>query len=300
MTQWMPDRRFKALVVAAPKTGKTGSIAALVNEGSYRVILAAFDPGYEVLLNFVDPDKQDRLLILPFEDRLGFQGPASKITVGQVGTATAFAKFAQFLNDGKARRAKCQGGEIVDLGPSDQWGYDTILVVDNMTSLADCAMARLLGQLGLDRQRRRRKDWGLAGDEVDSVLIQMASSFYSYHLIILAHWKVQGPREWEDEDKNNPDKTDYNNEIREAEKDLVPTKQVPISIGRKLSANLIRHFPTVLWAEVDDRGQRVFDLAPSAVRDSGVPVRPGILPPKLPIETGLLTIFEAVTGKPQD
>jgi hypothetical protein len=296
---WMPDRRLKALVVAAPKTGKTGSVAALANAG-YRVIVAAFDPGYEVLLNFVTPENHANLIILPFEDRKGFKGKDAKIAIGNVSTPVAFAKFAQFLNDGRARQAPCQGGEIISLEPSDTWGLDTVLVVDNLTSLSDCAMDHLLALQGRDRQSRRRRDWGLAADEVDNLLIQMASSFFTYHLVVLAHHKVQGPQEFMDDDAKNPDRTDYTNEIREAEKDLIPTKQVPVSIGRKLSANLIRHFPSVVWAEVTDDGKRVFNLSPSAVRDSGVPVPPGVLPKTLSIETGLLSIFEAVTGKPKE
>lgn len=295
---WVPDRRFKAIIVAEPKTGKTGSIASLVNAG-YRVIVAAFDPGYDILLNLIEPEVQKNLIILPFSDRKGFQGPQSRITVGNIGEPLAFAKFANFLNDGKARQAACQGGEIVDLGPSDKWGRDTFLVIDNLTSMSECAMSRLLAQLGRDRLRRTRKDWGSSAAEVDDVLIQMTSEFFSYHLIVLAHWQVQGPREWEDEDKNNIEKSDYNNELRKAEAELIPTKMVPMSIGRKLSKNLISHFPSALWAEVNDRGERIFNLAPTSVRDSGVPVRPGTLPKTLPIETGLLTIFNAVTGKPK-
>jgi len=293
---WLPNQRFKAIAVGSPKAGKTGACAAFANAG-YRVIVAAFDPGYTILLNLVDPAARGNLIVLPFEDRRGFQGPDSKITVGQIGDPVAFGKFAQFLNDGKARTCREQGGEIVDLGPSESWGTDTVLVVDNLSSVSQAAFARLLKMQGLDRQRRRRKDWGFAADEVDDVLIQMASSYYAYHLIVLAHWYVQGPREWEDPDKSDPSKTEYNNELREAEKDLIPTKQVPISIGRTLSRNLCRHFPTVIWAEVDASDRRVFNLTPSAVRDSGVPVRPGRLPAILPIETGLLSIFEAVTGK---
>jgi hypothetical protein len=139
----------------------------------------------------------------------------------------------------------------------------------------------------------------LAQDEVDDILVQLASSYYRYHLVVLAHWNIQGPREFEDEDKKNPEKTEYNNEIREREKDLIPTKQVPASIGRVLSRNLCQHFPTCVWAEVTDEGQRIFNLSPTAVRDSGVPVRPGTLPATLPVESGLLSIFRAVTGAPE-
>jgi hypothetical protein len=49
---------------------------------------------------------------------------------------------------------------------------------------------------------------------------------------------------------------------------------------------------------VTQDGRRIFNLAPSSVRDSGVPVRAGQLAQTLSIETGLLEIFEAVTGKP--
>lgn len=294
---WTPTQRFKAILVAAPKVGKTGSIAALINAG-YRVVVAAFDPGYDILLSLVDPAHRDNLTILPFEDRRGFTTATSKMTVGMVGDPVAFPKFVEFLNTGKARRAACQGGDIIDLGASDTWGTDTFLVIDNLSSLSKAAFARLLKMQGVDKQSRRRRDWGLAADEVDDILIQLASSFYRYHLIVLAHWYVQGPREWEDEDKVHKDKTDYNNELRQREEKLIPTKQVPVSIGRTLSRNLLQHFPTVCWAEIDAMDRRIFNLSPSASRDSGVPVRPGTLPKTLPIETGLLTIFNAVTGGP--
>ena len=294
---WTPAQRFKAIIVAAPKVGKTGSVAALVNAG-YRVIVAAFDPGTDILLNLTDPEHRDNLIILPFEDKRGFTDAYSKITVGMIGDPTAFPKFVEFLNTGKARRAACQGGDIIDLGASDTWGTDTFLVLDNLSSLSKAAFARLLKMQGVNKQTRRRRDWGLAAEEVDDVLIQLASSFYRYHLVVLAHWYVQGPREWEDEDKQNRDKSEYNNELREREKDLVPTKQVPVSIGRTLSRNLLQHFPTVAWAEVDEQGRRLFNLEPSASRDSGIPVRPGTLPKTLPIDGGLLTIFHAVTGAP--
>lgn len=296
---WIPDRRFKAIIVAAPKTGKTGAIAALVNAG-YRVILAAFDPGYDILLNLIDEDKRQNLIILPFEDRRGslVTGAKSTITVGTIGEPVAFPKFVNFLNDGLARRAKCQGGDVVDLGASETWGTDTFLVVDNLTSLSKSCFARLLHAQGLNKQTRRRRDWMLAQDEVDDVIMQLASSFFNYNLIVLAHWTVQGPREWEDPDKQNPEKTDYNNELREREKDLVPTKQVPTSIGRALSRNLPQHFPNCIWAEVDEQDRRIFNLAPASVRDSGVAVKPGTLANTLPIETGLLSIFLAVTGAP--
>lgn len=296
---WVPNRRFKGILIGAPKVGKTGSLAAIANAG-YRVIVAAFDPGHEVLLNVVAPTAQSNLIILPFEDRRGGAaqpGQRSTLTVGMVGEPTAFPKFVNFLNDGRARVCREQGAGIVELGSSEEWGADTFLVVDNLTSVCKSAFARLLYAQGLNKQTRRRRDWMLAQDEVDDVLMQLASSFYSYHLIVLAHWDVQGPREWEDEDKKNPQKTEYNNELRAAEKELIPTKQVPKSIGRALSRNLSQHFPVVAWAEVDEFDRRIFNLKPKAVRDSGVPVPPGRLPDVLPVETGLLDIFYAVTGK---
>jgi hypothetical protein len=298
---WIPTRRAKILIVAPPKTGKTGSIVPLVNAG-YRVIVAAFDPGYDVLLNFVDEDRQKNLILLPFEDRrgalleLGGRGPTAHGTIGE---PLAFLKFVNFLNDGMARTAKCQGAELVELGSSETWGLDTILVVDNLTSLSKAVMARALHAQGRNLANRVRRDWMLAQDEADSVLMQLASSAYEYHLLCLAHVGVQGPREFEDEDKRTPGKADYNNEIKKLEKDIIPTKNVPLSIGRALSRNLTQHFPNVIWAEINSNDARGFDLKPCSSRDSGVAVKPGTLPDWLPIETGLLSIFNAVTGKPK-
>ena len=297
---WIPTRRAKILIVGPPKIGKTGSIVPLVNAG-YRVIVAAFDPGYDVLLNYIDEDKQKNLILLPFEDRrgalleLGRAGPAAHGTVGE---PLAFMKYVNFLNDGKARTAKCQGSELVDLGNSNTWGLDTFHVVDNLTSLSKAVMARRLFAEGRNLSTRGKRDFGLAQAEADSVLMQLASSEYEYHLVCLAHVGVQGPREFEDEDKKHPGKADYNNELKKREADLIPTKFYPKSIGRVLSRDLSEHFPTVIWAEKDQTDARGFNLNPKAC-DSGIPVRPGTLPDWLPIETGLLTIFNALTGKPR-
>jgi hypothetical protein len=284
--------RFRAVVVAAQKTGKTGSIAALANTGKYRIIVAAFDPGADVLYKYVTPENRDKVFILPYEDRRGFSD-SSKIMVDVIGEAKAFPKFLTFLDTGKARRLE---GDIVELGPAEDWGSDTILVVDNLTSLSKAAYAAYLSRRGKNRAALNRKDWGLAAAEVDETLITLTSSYFKFHVIVLAHWKIQGPRDWEDEDKSDPEKTDYNNEIRKREADLIPTKMVPISIGRQLSQNLTYHFPTVVWAEVTDDGKRIFNLKPTSVRDVGIPVKPDVLPDTLPIETGLLAIFNAVSG----
>ena len=283
--------RFRAVFVAAPKTGKTGALAALVNTGKYRVIVAAFDPGADVLYSYIEPEHRDHLFILPYEDRRGFAD--TKVMVDVIGEAKAFTKFLTFLDTGKARR---DTGEIVDLGAAESWGPDTILVLDNLTSLSKAAYAAYLSRRGKNRAALNRKDWGLAAAEVDETLITLTSSYFKFHIIVLAHWKVQGPREWEDEDKNDPEKTDYNNEIRQREAELIPTKMVPVSIGRQLSANLVYHFPTVVWGEVTEDGRRIFNLKPVSVRDVGLPVKPGRLPNTLPIETGMLDIFNAVIG----
>ena len=301
---WIPTDRAVIMEVGPPKIGKTGSVVPLVNAG-YRVIVAAFDPGYAVLRNYVDEDKQKNLILLPFEDRRGIliglgDEQKHKLGHGTKGEPLAFIKFGNFLNDGKARTAKCQGGELVDFGDSEFWGPETILVVDNLTSLTKAIMARCLFAEGRNTHSLGKRDWGLAQAEADSVLMQMASSTYTYNLIVLAHIGIHGPEAFEDETKSDHSgKSDFNNELRRRQAALIPTKLVPKSLGRALSRDLSQHFPTVIWAEKNQNGERGFNLRPTVACDYGMPVKAGILPDWLPIETGLHSIFNAVTGKPR-
>lgn len=279
--------RFRGLVVGKPKVGKTGSVAELANRG-YRVIIAAFDPGADVIYQFVKPECRDNIIILPYQDRRSF-AEAGKLMVKTVG-ADAFGKFAILIDEGRARDIH---GNVHDFGPADTWDDKTVLVLDNLTSFSKAAYDAYLARAGNNRAGLRRKDWGLSAAEVDQMLIWLTGSYFKFHLVILAHWKVQGPQAW-DEDTDG-EKSDYNNELRQREKELIPTRMVPVSIGRQLSENLTYHFPTVVWVEVTDDGRRIFNLKPSSVKDVGVPVPVGRLADELPIETGLADILEAVT-----
>lgn len=290
--------RFRGAFIAPPKTGKTGAIAALVNSGRFRVIYCAFDPGWDMLLQYVEPEHMHNLLIFPFEDKRHMADPDERgvMSVKVLGEPKAYLRFLNLLETGTGRLCRQQGGEVIELGDPELWDDHTIVVVDNMTPLSKAANERYLYLAHKTATNRRRKDWGLVQDDIDAQLMMMVSSRFSYHVILLAHWKIQGPQEPMDDDKSNQDKVDFVNELREREAELIPTKMVPRAIGRVLSETLLQHYTSVFWGETDANGKRIINLRPSAGRDSGVPVRPGTLPDTLPIETGLLTIFEAVTG----
>lgn len=294
----MSERRLRILVVARPKTGKTSSLAALVNAG-FRVILCDFDGNADPLFNLINPDKQQLLHVIPFEDKIGTSAISSSdhIGISWKGEPKAFFKFLRFL-DGKAARKS--DGTMSDFGPAESWGPGTVLAVDSLTAAGRAAFRRYLQAIGRTEQSKRIKDWGVAANELESALEQLTASYYHCHVVVMAHVKMIGPKPLEEDDKSGQRQAniDYNNEVKQEQKNLVPTRLYPISIGATLCEHLAEHFPAVVRAEVTEDGKRIFDLTPTALMDTGVPASPAWLKKNktLPIETGLLDILTAVTG----
>src|SRR3990167_2385375 len=76
------DRVMKALLLGAPGSMKTGSLAAVVNSGRYRVRLIMLDPAGEApLLEWVTPEHEGNLDVIKLWEDLklepGFKFPAT-------------------------------------------------------------------------------------------------------------------------------------------------------------------------------------------------------------------------------
>jgi hypothetical protein len=96
------------------------------------------------------------------------------------------------------------------------------------------------------------------------------------HLIVICHVSYQSA-----EDLGMPQGT--------------PARGLPITVGRQLSPKVARYFNTFIQAKTQG-SSKIIETVSNPNTELKVPV-PSKIPNQLPLDTGLATIFEAITGK---
>lgn len=272
-------RRARVMLVGWPKAGKTGSLVALANAG-YKLRVLSFAEKMDPFYAFAKPDAD--IDIIEVADELA--GKDRKIELK--GQPTAFRQALKMLDHW---RYTDENGQEVDLGRSRNWGPDTVLVVDSLTSMGDAALRNVLF-----RNNRNGRAWdsdiGEAMSDQDAFAEKLASETNGFHVILISHLKFVGPN---DVRKGEEDIT---KQIKEALAEVVPTRIYPSALGRQLPPKIGRHFPTIILAENKAMGgltKRVLITQPRPELDLGVPAKD--VPKELPLETGMLDIFERIT-----
>ena len=143
----------KGLYLGAPGSGKTGSLTSLVKAG-YKLRIYDFDNLLGSLIQFARrecPDKLENVIAQTFTDRLkGVPVPAmmiggyAKVLPFIDGQPTAFIDGLKQLSYWKT--------ESEDLGNPSEWGRDTFVIIDSLTSLSESAFryAQALNPAGKD------------------------------------------------------------------------------------------------------------------------------------------------------
>ena len=271
----------RIMIVGYPGSGKTGCLASLANAG-YKLRVLDYDGNLEPLLMHLDERALPNVDAIHFEDEMR---NANKY-IECVGIPHAFNDGLQALKHWKYGP---EGAET-DLGRSKEWGPDTVVVLDSLTTMGDAAFNRTLKACNRTPLNCTRQIWGSAMADQEAALRIMRT--HHYHLIVLAHLKLCGP---DDVEKDDDDTT---KDIKSKVAQLVPHRLYPWCLGQKLSPKIGGRMPTMVLAEAQQRAnsvKRVLVTEPRPDIDLKVPA-PG-LPKSLPIETGLLTLFEALGHK---
>lgn len=274
----------RVLIVGYPGTAKTGALSALVNAG-LKLRIAAFDKmgNMQPLFTYSDPSKLKNVDIVALGDKL--KGGKKFIEVD--GAPTAFATGVKLLNRWKYTNPD---GTETDLGASADWGLDTVFVLDSLTSMGDAAMRRARFINNRTIMDTTDRVYGLAMAEQDAFLEALVSSENRFHVIVLSHLKIIGPR---DVRKGDDDLTER---IKRDMADIVPTRLFPSALGWQLPQQVGRHFPTILEAETKVRGKevrRVLKTVTTHDLDLKIPAKS--IPAEMPVDTGLVTVFDAVS-----
>lgn len=274
------DPRVRMLFVGRPKVGKTGALACLANAG-YEIGVLDFDNNPEPLAAFVLPQFQDNVSVLPLEDKMQFA--EDKKGVWLKDEPLAFRKMWRALEKWPDK----------DWGPVNKWGRNRILVLDSASGMGDVALkqAKFVNNhtpwYGFD------SDYSLAMSNEESALGKLTSNEFNCHVIVICHMKMIGPKVERETEKDKPEVRDAKALISKANAETIPTRWYPAVLGRALPQVVAQHFPIMIQGEIRD-GRRVILTQPQDDFELGVPVAK--IDPELPLNTGLLTIFNAVTG----
>lgn len=281
--------RYRAIHLGWPKSGKTGALAALVNSGRFRVGILDFDGNPDPLYAFVKPEFYHNVSIKTLRDNLRDDG--RRISVS--GEPTAFRDALRMLD-------KWVDDEGTDWGRVNDWpgGPGTVedpayvLVCDTLTSM---------GEAGFRRRRFYRpagskaddtdSDWGASMRE-QANMMEMLASRAKCHVIVNSHIKMIEPKAPRAAKGEDPAVTAAKAELFAARAGRQEVRQCPSALGQALPPEIARFLPAVILIDGNRNGKRKIITGGEEGLDLGVPA-PHIKK-ELPIETGLLTVIDAV------
>ncbi len=196
---------IKGLILADSGMGKTGSLWSLADAG-FKLKIYDADNNAGVLLDALkdNPKAIAQIEVCNFRDRLELnpQGFTK-------GTPKAWTNFLGALN------------KWPDGGSPQEWGTDTVMVVDTLTSLGKAA---LLQAQHLESKMGRLPEiqhYHTAGIQFNSLLGNLVSDFVTCHVLVLTH-------------------------VRYVENALGVNFGLPKAIGEKLSEDIPIYFNTML------------------------------------------------------
>lgn len=248
---------IKALIVGHPGAGKTGALTSLVKAG-YKLRILDFDNLLSTLVSYVLKECPQNA------KNVAYQTFTDKFMAGQVdgklrtaGAPTAYANAMRILNDWPG------------LGVPAKWDADTFVVIDSLTSMSKAAF-RWSEALN-PGVKDRRQVYGAAQDMIMDTLDLLNGENFLPNVLVLAHIKY-------DQDQLNV------------------TRGFPRTVGSALNDIVGGNFNSVLMVETKGAGQnisRVIRTQTTGIVDLKNPL-PFVLPPELPIQTGLADFVSAV------
>lgn len=265
LDQHSSNNILKMLFIGDSGAGKTGALTSLVKAG-YTLKILDFDNGLDILSKLIMrecPDKICNVSYISCQD--DFKSISGRTIVD--GAPKAFARALNALDNWEGQ------GPIAKIA-----GPETVLVIDSLTFACAAAMRQALYMNGRGLNAPQIQDWGSAMSMIEDLLANLYSNGIKCNVIITSH-------------------------ITYIERDDGSNKGYPSALGNKLPPKVGRYFNSIFLAKTKGLGAnsaRIIRTASEGLIELKHPL-PGGIPPELPLETGLATIFQAICGgfKPQ-
>lgn len=258
---------IKGLLIGDPGSGKTGSLTSLVKAG-YKLRVYDFDNLLGSLVSFAKkecPDKLGNVSYQTFTDKLkGVDTPVIMIG-GRMDVQSIADGVPKAYIDGLKQLNHWKVGDE-DLGKPEEWGKDTVVVIDSLTSVAQAAFRYCKAMNPMAKEPQTH--YFAAQQLVMNLLYLLGSEQFKTNVLVLAHISYE-----------------LNH--------LNITKGFPRSIGSAINSQIAAVFNCVLMAETVG-SKRQIRTNSNGIVDLKNPVSHS-LPDTLPLETGLADFFKAVT-----
>lgn len=283
----LTKKAVRIMLVGYPGAGKTGSLACLANAGyKFRILNFDGNKNLQSMLMNVKPEFMPNIDAVYLGDKMRANAAGGSEPVG---IPQAYLRGLQLMDSWSYE----EDGEKVDLGASKDWGMDTIVVLDSLTSMGRACMNRAMKLLNKTPTTLTDRLWGIAMGEQEAFVEKLTSDYNNHHVIVLAHLKPVGPNDVRAGD------SDLTKDLKQRTADLLPTRLYPSALGKALPPMIGAHFPTVILVEPEYRGltaNRKLKFVPRSELDLKMPAPD--LPKELGIEDGLLQVFKALGHTP--
>lgn len=284
---------IRGLLIGYPGHAKTGALASLVNAG-YKLRMLDYDGNSQSVLTYTDPDKRKNIDIVYLEDKMR----NGERFIETTGIPTAFKRGLDLMDQWKYTE---EDGTVVDLGKSKDWGCDTIVALDTMTSMGLASFRRQQSLMNKTPLNTTEQVWGIAMAQEEAFIEQLTSEKNNFHVLVLAHLKIIGPKDERKED------SDLTKNLKQRTASLIETRLFPTALGKALPPVIGGHFPAIILSEPHYEGGKFKDYLlhtkPRPELDLKLPTTNKNLD-KLSIKDGLAKIFaelapplEACRGK---
>lgn len=279
---------YRGFHIGWPGSGKTGAITALLNVG-YKVRVIDFTGNWSPLIGYADDRALDNLDVVTLQDKY-------TADLKPLGVPTAFNDAAKLMKEWKYTD---ENGQEVNLGKSSEWGSDTVLVLDELTTMGKAAKTRAMVMSNKTPSTMTSAVWGASVADVLNFIGLAKSDKNQFHLIVNAHKQIIGPADL----INQNDQKDEMKPVMEAKLEMItegmiPPRIYPVGVTRNSSVTIHGELPIMLeFEKVQKAGKdmRVINTVGGPEIDLKIPGKG--LKAMYPIETGLAEIFEAMGYK---
>jgi len=256
LDQHSSGKFVKLIYIGHSGSGKTGSLTSLAAAG-YHLRIIDFDNGLDSLVHHVRAECPEVLTHIDYETI------RDKYKSGPSGIGTSAPKSIVKLS------------KLLDKWSDDsvpaEWGEDTILVLDSLTSIGKAAYEWARAQNPYVKEKRQFYQG--AQELIENIIAAVTSEDFQTNVLILSHIDVR------DEDGIN--------------------RGFVSSIGRALGDKLPRYVNTMILAESSGTGAKVrrrIKTFPTSMLDLKNPA-PMKIESEYPLETGLATLFSQLKAK---
>lgn len=268
----------RMMIVGYPGTAKTGMIASLANAG-YKIRMIDYDGNSQSLLAFTDKDKLANIDIVYLEDRMR----NGERFIETTGVPLAFRKGLDLMDEWKYKEPD---GTEINLGRSKDWGCDTVVVLDSITSMGLASFRRQQSLSNKTPLNTTEQVWGLAMAQQEAFIEKLTSEANNFNVIVLSHLKIVGPKDLRKEDD------DVTKELKQELHELIPNRLFPSALGKALPPVIGGHFPILIEAANDFKGNsvnRIIRVVPRPELDLKIPSKVSF--DKASVTDGLAKIF---------